>query len=84
MPWGQEISIRIKTPKINITFTNVENDLTVKVIFGKHNLDNDQDITQAMNKEVRISIAGIKKSTLADYKQNLWLVRYGVIYLKEW
>lgn len=43
----------------------MEDDPIVNEIFVTKNLNNNQDMIQVMNKEVRISEASIKKSTKA-------------------
>ncbi len=49
----------------------MKNDLIVKEIFETQDLNNDQDMIQAINEEVKTSEAGIKKCIAASYKLSL-------------
>ena len=71
MPQGQKMTIEIETQQINITLGVVKNYLTTKEMFGIFNLNNDQDMIQAINEAVKTAKAGIKISTAAGYKQGL-------------
>lgn len=51
---------------IDITLVDLENNLIVKKIFGIQNIKNDQDKIQGMNKTVKCSKAGMRKSTMAS------------------
>lgn len=65
---------------------------TVKEIFGTENLNNDQNVIQAINKAIKISEASIEQSTLTAYKWHvgfwkmlchIFEIMIGLIYLNE-
>lgn len=87
------VNTKIEIPKMDITFADVENDLTLKQIYEIFNLDNDQDVLQVIKEEVKTLEVSMKKSIVAGYKQGFWLwkiVRHifgrviKLIYLKRW
>ncbi len=63
------VNTKIEIPKMDITFADVENDLTLKQIYEIFNLDNDQDVLQVIKEEVKTLEVCMKKSIVAGYKQ---------------
>lgn len=65
---------------IDITLADMEINLIVNKIFGIQDIKGDEDRIQVMNKEVKFSKAGKRKSIIADEKTVFDFEKYIVIY----